>query len=249
MAGGFLRNVLVQDACVRCATPVARQGSCTDCSRESLIEGIHDLTGFMTYAGYLAPITQSGHTMRNYKNPRVSSEPSTVVALLAAIGLIDHVHCAGLLVGQPVSAWATVPSLPPKPHIPVHPLSTIVQRIARDGALEIPLTAAMNVVLPRAINLEHFSADPALADGRHVLLIDDTWTTGHHVTSAALAIRRAGASRVSVLALARWLSLGFGDTTEAWARLHLVGPDYNPSVCPWTRGPCPSSLSQLAPWR
>lgn len=82
------------------------------------------------------------------------------------------------------------------------------------------------------------SRPPVASFGHHVLLIDDTWTGGGHVTSAALALRAGGAAHVSVLVLARWLAIGWGATTLAWARSRLTEPDFNPNLCPWTQGPC-----------
>jgi ComF family protein len=40
-------------------------------------------------------------------------------------------------------------------------------------------------------------------EGRHVLLIDDVFTTGATASSAAAALKRAGAARITVLTLAR----------------------------------------------
>jgi adenine/guanine phosphoribosyltransferase-like PRPP-binding protein len=40
-------------------------------------------------------------------------------------------------------------------------------------------------------------------DGRCVLLLDDTWTTGAHAQSGASALKQAGARAVGVLALGR----------------------------------------------
>ncbi len=44
---------------------------------------------------------------------------------------------------------------------------------------------------------------PAAVRGRHVLLIDDVLTTGATAAAGALALKRAGAARVTLLALAR----------------------------------------------
>lgn len=55
---------------------------------------------------------------------------------------------------------------------------------------------------------DHFTVTSNNADGRHVLLIDDTWTSGGHALSATLALRASGADQISVLVLARWLTLG-----------------------------------------
>ena len=46
-------------------------------------------------------------------------------------------------------------------------------------------------------------------DGEAVLLIDDTWTTGASVRSAALALRRAGAGPVAAVVIGRFLNRGW----------------------------------------
>jgi hypothetical protein len=78
----------------------------------------------------------------------------------------------------------------------------------------------------------------------HVLLIDDTWATGGHVHSAVLALRTAGAARVSVLVVARWLKEDFGDNKKFIA--DLANRDYDPLACPWTSARCPKLLLGLA---
>jgi ComF family protein len=45
--------------------------------------------------------------------------------------------------------------------------------------------------------------DPALVKGKHVLLVDDLYTTGATVKECAKVLRKAGASRVEVLTVAR----------------------------------------------
>lgn len=238
-AGGFLRNPLRVGTCSRCFTPTQSWPVCARCRTLLAYDDGPELLGIMAYAGYLEPISQSGHVMRGYKNPRIPSGfHRQTVALMAALGLIGHAACPGTLAGTPVSAWATVPSLPPKPERPKHPLNDIVSKLARPGALEIVMTAAASVSNPREVNRTHYSAS-ADAAGHHVLVIDDTWTGGSHATSAALAIRAAGATRISVLVLARWLSDGWEATTTQWAKHRLTRPDFNAAVCPWTQGPCP----------
>ncbi len=69
----------------------------------------------------------------------------------------------------------------------------------------------------------------------HVLLVDDTWTTGGHVQSAAAALKAAGASHVTALVLARWLAPERGETASLIKRLTV---DYRLQQCPFTRGPC-----------
>lgn len=240
-AGGYLRNPGGPGTCSRCYTPTVPGPMCHDCRRDvTTIAGGPDLLGMMTYAGYLDPIAQSGHVMRGYKNPRLPRAGHwQTVSLLAALALLGHTSCPGLLLGTPVSAWATVPSLPPKVPAAAHPLNEMVRQLARPGAREIQLIANSKVQNPRSVNVNHFSVVGDDAHGSHVLLIDDTWTGGGHATSAALALRAGGARYVSVLVLARWLTNGWGATTPAWAKRRLTAPDFQPEYCPWTRSQCP----------
>ncbi|NED11784.1 hypothetical protein [Streptomyces sp. SID9124] len=53
------------------------------------------------------------------------------------------------------------------------------------------------------------------------LLVDDTWTTGNHVRSAATALKAAGARRVAVVVLGRHLNPSCRDTSDHVARARL----------------------------
>lgn len=237
-AGGFLRNPVTRGTCAHCFTPIAAGAMCSGCLAHQAYGGGPDLLGIMTYAGHLDPISQSGYTMRAYKSPSIPrGGPWQTVILLSALGLWGHTTCPGKLLGTLVTAWATVPSLPPKPN--PHPLNQIAQGLARAGASEVVLQGSDNVTYPRSVNPGHFSVVVGNPEGRHVLLIEDTFTGGGHLMSATLALRVAGASLVSALALARWLSLGWEATTEQWAKTELTLPDYRVDVCPWTQGACP----------
>lgn len=239
-AGGYLRNPGGPGTCARCFTPTASLPLCGACRYASTLADGPDLLGMITYAGHFEPISQSGRVMRGYKNPAFPDGGTyrQTVALLAALGILGHVACPGRIIGTPISAWATVSSLPAKPWQTSHRLNEIVGRLAKPGATEVTLTAATTVANPRDINVHHYTASPNAA-GEHVLLIDDTWTGGGHATSAALAVRAAGATHVSILVLARWLSIGWEATTPQWARQRLTSPDFDADTCPWTQGTCP----------
>jgi orotate phosphoribosyltransferase len=70
---------------------------------------------------------------------------------------------------------------------------------------------------------------------QHILLLEDTWTSGGNAQSAALSLRRAGAVTVTVLALARWLKPE-EPPPAAFLTSHLS--DYDPAICPLDEHAC-----------
>jgi hypothetical protein len=164
-------------------------------------------------------------------------EHVTIVALLILLALSVHSQCPGVLAGAPVTHWATVPSLPAKPG--ERPLHRIVNSSA--PGREVRLVAAASAQRPRDVNPAHFSTDARLPEGSHALLIDDTSTGGGHAQSAVLALRRAGATHVSLLVVARWIREDFGDNAKFLRE--IAGQDYDPEICPWTGGSCPQARS------
>jgi hypothetical protein len=230
-AGGYLRNPVRQEllTCAVCATPVTGFRLCYQCQRRRGRTGLADATGFLAYA---VAGRQSGYVMQGYKARPPVLEHQTIVTLLVLLGLARHAGCAAPT-GVPVTHWATVPSLPARPG--EHPLHAIVSRLA-PGA-EVALAAAGEVEYSRDLRPGHFRVAAALPAGAHVLLVDDPWARGGHAQSAALALRAAGAARISVLVAARWINEDFGGNA-AFLR-GLSGRDYDPAVCPWTGAACP----------
>jgi len=100
------------------------------------------------------------------------------------------------------------------------------------------LIPAFDARCDRVMSGDKFTVQPAGAvTDRHVLVLDNVWTTGSNAQSAALTLRRAGAAAVSVLLMiGRWLS----SRNAVSARFidELQG-DYDPLVCPVTGGRCP----------
>jgi hypothetical protein len=238
-AGGYLRNTVRQElvTCAVCATPVAGFRLCYQCQRRRGRAGLADATGFLSYA---VAGRQAGYVMQGYKARPPVPEHRTIVALLVLLGLARHAGCAAQAGqaggsgpgGVPVTHWATVPSLPAVPG--EHPLHAIVSRLA--PGREAVLAAADEAEYPRDLDPGHFRA-AALPAASHVLLVDDTWARGGHAQSAVLALRAAGAARVSVLVAARWINEVFGGNA-AFIR-GLADRDYDPARCPWTGAACP----------
>lgn len=235
-AGGYLRNPVRRDhiTCAVCTTPVAGYEFCFQRNRHRAQGGFADAVAFLTYtvAGH-----QSGYVMRGYKAARPVDEHFAIVTLLILPTLSTHAHCPEVLVGAPVTHWATVPSLPAKRA--EHPLHRILSNSSPGP--EVRLAAAASAQHPRDINPEHFRTDGRLREGSHVLLIDDTWTGGGHAQSAVLALRSAGAAHVSVLVVARWIREDFGENAKFLRE--FASQDYDPKICPWTGGTCPSARS------
>jgi predicted amidophosphoribosyltransferase len=231
-AGGYLRNPVRQDSvtCQVCTTPVTGYRDCFACNNHRTHEGLADASAFLTYA---IAGQQSAYVMRGYKARPPVDEHRSIVALLLAIGLTRHAACPDALAGVPVTHWASVPSLPSRPG--EHPLHKIIGTMA--PGTEVGLSAAEYTSLPRVVSPDHFRLDALLPRDSHVLLIDDTWTGGGHAQSAVLALRRAGAGRVSLLVVARWINKDFQDNARFLRG--LSDHDYDPKTCPWTGGSCP----------
>jgi predicted amidophosphoribosyltransferase len=231
-AGGYLRNPVRRDGvtCAVCATPTAGFQRCYICNRHRAHTGLADACAFLTYA---IAGQQSAYVMRGYKARPPLEEHRAIVRLLLAVGLSGHAPCPSALAGVPVTHWASVPSLPAQPG--EHSLHKIATSLAPGS--EVSLSAASEARFPREVSPDHFHSAAPLPLGSHVLLMDDTWTGGGHAQSAALSLRRAGAARVSVLVVARWIKKDFGD--NAGFLRDLADRDYDPVICPWTGANCP----------
>lgn len=80
---------------------------------------------------------------------------------------------------------------------------------------------------------------PAVVD-KHVLVVDDTWGSGNKAQSAALALKAAGATCVTVLCATRWLRYDWADHRELIES--LVEP-YDAMRCPVSGDVCPQTSS------
>jgi hypothetical protein len=235
-AGGYLRNVIREPrvTCAVCSTPCPGYQYCHRCLTQSRQQ--HQLADQVASLTYAVAGQQAGYVMRGYKaNPAVD-EHRNVVAMTAILGLGLHSECAGRLRGVDVSHWATIPSLPARAG--THPLRALVAQAA--VGQEITLVAAATTGNARAVDPNHFTAAP-LPQGAHLMLIDDTWASGGHAQSAAIAGRAAGAGHVSVLAVARWIDPAWridDETNGSFLRARCTS-DYEPTICPWTGGTCP----------
>jgi hypothetical protein len=151
-----------------------------------------------------------------YKSLRPSAEVRTAAAVtlraLLLIFLRDHGLCLWKAAGiaGPTHA-AVVPTARGRPG--PHPLRALLaEHLAGPWA---ELSARPGGEQVRDLDPARFTA--GALSGARVLLLDDTWTTGSSAQSAAMALRRAGASSVVTVVLGRHVGL-------AAAELAGLGP-------------------------
>lgn len=240
LAGTYLRNPLrTNGGCARCAG-VTNPGfaECFQCGRV-YGDRLPNLAGFMTYA---ADGTQAGHLMYGYKARTPLSEHRLVVTLLLQRALVSHAACPERITGKPITHWTTVPSTKDRPG--PHPLRGLVGRFRPEP--ELVLHHVVGVASQRKqIVPDLFRTSDRVPWRSHVLVVDDTWTSGGIVLSAVHAIRAADASAVTALCVARWLGFDFMSRPPIGSPGHDLRSEvlgqrvYDPARCPYTGGRCP----------
>jgi hypothetical protein len=239
-AGGYLRNVIRTAGltCPVCATPVHDGHQfCLKCSQDRRIVGLANVVVPLTYA--LAG-AQSGTMMRHYKDNdsvAVRHRHTDVIRRLLYVGIMRHQSCIGRVVGQPVDCRLAIPSS--AGHAGLHPFIEMAQRMNAVPASP-QLVPGSERVGEREVTAARFAVAPLQTrfDGKHVLILDDTWTTGSRTQSAAVLLRHLGARHVSVMVVARWIEPTWSKN-QAFLKQHLV-VDFDVRRCPVTGTVCPT---------
>ena len=219
-----------------CGTPVDGYERCFRCYQHDTIAGIADVVVPLTYG---IERTQSGIPLRHYKDD-VSAEARAqhgrLIRRLLYLAIMKHQKCIEKRVGTSITMGVTVPSLNRRPG--VHPFTAIAQAMKAVDDDRLALVPAPDAIKERVVSTSQFEVVPKRSlSGRHILVLDDTWTTGSNTQSAALTLRHAGAEHVSVIVIGRWLSPTYGNNAE-FIKTRLRR-DYDPSICPVTGGACP----------
>lgn len=81
---------------------------------------------------------------------------------------------------------------------------------------------------------------------RHVVVFDDTWTTGASAESVAALMKQHGAAEVTILVVARWLNSGFDRYSAFRAAHHVPNPAWTPAICPIDGSRCGRGLPEAA---
>jgi hypothetical protein len=189
---------------------------------------------------YIGDEPQSKLLMHGYKGDQIGSVPQEdlllSVLLMAGLGLLIHRRCIESAV-SPLTALSFVPSTRARPD---HPIQRIVTFMSVEAQLPIIESAYIG---PEPSLRRYFPADYKIksgyADPRHVLLIDDTWTTGGSAQSVATSLKLVGSESVTVLVVGRWLRNTWRPSANFIAEQMKQKP-YTPFDCPVSGvGPCP----------
>ncbi|MCT1634992.1 hypothetical protein M3B03_04655 [Corynebacterium pseudodiphtheriticum] len=142
--------------------------------------------------------------MHRYKKsgqfPTISRQDKSIVGSLAVAAIHQTFQ------NQAPDVITTVPSTQGRKD---HPLHHLVSQAGVKLGIPTQIDQLLQVnpdALPlgRKVSSEAFTVTKNLA-AKHILLIDDTWTTGAHMLSAVGALHTAGAAQITAIALARWL--------------------------------------------
>jgi hypothetical protein len=185
---------------------------------------------------------QSYEVFRSYKDSlsaETREDHAWVVARLFYLGVKLHRPCIAKRLGQNIDRYLTVPSLRGRPG--PHPFSQMVIDTGLIDAGAPRLVAAPTAKSDdRRVSGDQFLMTPGDVDmtGEHVLILDDSWTTGSHTQSASLTLRGRGTKYVSVMVTSRVLRPGYADNAS-FIKNRLHGRDYDSRICPVTGGDCP----------
>lgn len=238
--GGYLRNVVRQHGvtCALCTAPIRPAFTlCLRCQRDRDEFG-DELADLVIPLCYGIKGSQSGYLMHSYKDLEAPARHNqTLLSMVLLAALDGHGDCIKRRLGNDFDAWAIVPSVRTD-RVGEHPLHVVAKRA---GIVLPEVHLAAHALLPvsgeRATSPERFAVRPGGdAPIRHILLIEDTWTSGGNAQSAALTLRRAGAATVTIVALARWLKPA-EPPTAAFVSSHL-DQDYDPLICSLDEATC-----------
>jgi hypothetical protein len=197
--------------CEVCFTFTDGYARCYTCARaEQAIDVLAPIS-------YSVALGQLHHVLSAYKRlgGRIGWQLSVQLAAVLWRFLSDHEQCLAAMVGIPsFDVVATVPS-GIRERDRDHPLRWIVGEavgLTRDRHRRV---LGRSEVAVGAHEFHPRKYAPARSfDGEAVLLIDDTWTTGANLQSAAAALKVAGAGSVAAVVIGRHLNREWGKNDQ-----------------------------------
>jgi hypothetical protein len=148
---------------------------------------------------------QLWHVLRHYKDGsgRSAELLATQVAAILARFTLKHLPCISAVLGGEPAIVTSVPSTRAQPRAGQHPLETAITRVGRLAPLYQPLLARGPAYVDHNWADDHAFTVPRRLGGERVLLLDDTFTTGARLQSAASALCLNGASAVVAVVIGR----------------------------------------------
>ena len=234
--GGYLFGTCRgADFCTVCSTPVGGSYvTCVGCNANlSLAQA-----GALQLADQVLPLTyiddgpQSKLLMHGYKGDYLGGTPQDElflnVALMLTLGFLIHQKCIELTHGL-ITAVSYVPS---RRITPNESVKRIAEFISLESGLPLVETRYIGAQPPiRGYQPSGFAIYPHSVALDHVLIIDDTWTTGGNAQSLATAFKNSGAGKVTILVAGWWLKVSWKPSGDFISGAMKNKP-YNPFDCP-----------------
>lgn len=170
------------------------------------------------------------HTyLRRYKD---APDTSAATIMAAALGrfVAMHQQCVTRYLGGAIDVVTTIPSTSGRTGR--HPLVELVERSHILRPLQAELLASGTVPIDHNRANDHAFTVLRPPNNQRVLVIDDTFTSGARVQSAASALSLAGARRVTALVLGRVIDPSYNDSCSAiWRRMSAQAFTFD--TCCW----------------
>jgi hypothetical protein len=167
---------------------------------------------------------QHHHNLSTYKGIKPSEHARWNLLALLLLFLNEHLGCVERAAGSRPTRVAVVPST--RGRAGPHPLAALV-----GARLDLPWVgcAARAKYGPdeHEFHDDWFAVESPV--GEHVLILEDTWTTGARAQSLACALKAAGAHTVSTVVLGRHLDPAFGHAKRL--RAAIAGPIFDTTRC------------------
>ncbi len=223
ISGYFSQPELGEGHCPVCTTPINPAfDKCRACEEHAASHYRDDLANLVLPLTYGGHTPQSHHLLHMYKTDiipppdpgREGFNPAQLALMIMLAGIDGHRSCIENVCG-PINHVVAVPS---KKGRSSETLLKITSAIA--ARIEAPMLTLEYLNMPitseRKLQPDNWriAGSPSPIDLGHVLVIEDSWVTGSTAQSIAIALKWAGASSVTILALARFLDMKWPVTAE-----------------------------------
>lgn len=166
---------------------------------------------------------QLHHALKGYKDDRDSAVRDRFAYQLAALTEIfwrNHQTCV-----EPFDSVATLPSMER------NAFEAVVHRSRRLAGLYRPVLTRVGPSGTHQLDATKYTVDSSQVEGRRIVLVDDTFTTGATVFSAVRAIRDAGGTVEHVVVIGRYIKRAYRPSAELIERMRGRAWDVTECVC------------------